>query len=114
MTIIKNTNGFIFVGFISVPWSSSISFRTDSTAFLFTLTNPSGTPMKLKVNHPGRAVLHSSYLGPGFGDGADLVVNNESNTNRDSSMILNSYKFPNGKSGREGGQFIVGGEDQNQ
>ena len=44
-------------GFTSVPWSyetydymSSVDrYKTDSTAFLFTLTNSSDTPMKFKV-----------------------------------------------------------------
>ena len=91
--------------------------RTDDTAFLFSLTNPSGTPLKLMVTKPEYAVLHSSSHGPTFGGdmlfGRDLYVFNSSNTNRRSSMNLSSYEYPNGLSGREGGRFIVGGADGN-
>ena len=55
--VVKNTESYIFGGFTSVPWSyetydymSSVDrYKTDSTAFLFTLTNSSDTPMKFKV-----------------------------------------------------------------
>ena len=46
LTIIKNNKGFIFGGFTSVPWSSKGGDITDYTAFLFTLTNSSDTPMR--------------------------------------------------------------------
>ena len=113
LLVIKNTNGYIFGGFTSVPWSSpsSYCYRTDSTAFLFSLTNSSGTPLKLKVTEPEKAVEHSSSFGPMFGGGRDLMVEDESSTYGWSYMNLYSYELPKGKRGREGGQFIVGGED---
>ena len=67
--------------------------------------------MKLKVNEPENAVKHCSYSGPKFGSGYDLYVSDESNTDRKGFMSLSSYEFPNEKSDREGGQFIVGGDD---
>jgi hypothetical protein len=60
MTVIKNTNGYIFGGFTSVPWSSTGVFKTHSTAFPFSLTNPSNIPLKLKVKSPQNVVYHSS------------------------------------------------------
>ena len=108
LTIIKNTNGFIFGGFTSIPWSSMQGYKTDSIAFLFSLTNSSNTPLKLKVNFPENAVYHFLNYGPTFGAGRDLHVSSLSNT---SYMNLKSYEFPNGISGNEGGQFIVGGYD---
>ncbi len=107
MTVIKNTNGFIFGGFTSVPWSSTdVVYQADSTAFLFSLTNPSNTPLMLKVKSP-----QNSSSGPTFGGSRDLCVSSISNTNRESYMHLSSYEFPSGKGGNEGGQFIVGGYD---
>jgi len=48
-----------FGGFTSVPWSSSGGvFKEDKTAFLFILTSPSNTPLKLKVTK----ATHSVYL----------------------------------------------------
>jgi len=113
VTVIKNTNGFIFGGFTSIPWSSPNDgdYQKDSTAFLFSLTNPSNTPLKMKVTSPKNAVYHGSINGPTFGGGHDLYVSSLSNTNRDSYMNLHSYEFPNGISGEEAGELIVGGSD---
>jgi len=58
VTVIKNTNGFIFGGFTSIPWSSSGNYKTDNSAFLFSLTNPSNSPLKLKVKSSLNAVCH--------------------------------------------------------
>jgi len=108
VTVIKNTNGFIFGGFTAIPWSSSDDYKEDSTAFLFSLTNPSSTLLKLKVKPGQDAVSHYSLSGPKFGD---LHVSSSSNTNRDSYMNFSSYEFPNGKGGNEGGKFIAGGSN---
>jgi len=111
VTVIKNTNCYIFGGFTSIAWSSSQGYKTDSTAFLFSLTNPSNTPLKMKVTSPENAVYHRSINGPTFGRGCDLHVSNLSKTKRYSYMNLHSYEFPNGKSGEEAGELIVGGSD---
>ncbi len=112
VTVIKNTNGFIFGGFTSIPWSSSDDeYQEDNTAFLFSLTNPSNTPLKLKIKSPAEAIIHQSSEGPVFGGGDDLHVSSFSNINRKSYMYLYSYEFPNGVSWNEGDQFIVGGSD---
>jgi len=112
ITVIKNTNGFIFGGFTSIPWHSSDGVcQADSKAFLFSLTNSSNTPLKLKVKSKDHAVYHHSSGGPIFGGFCDLFVSSISNTNRQSYMNSSAYEFPNGKSGSEGGKFIVGGSD---
>jgi len=108
VTVIKNTNGFIFGGFTAILWSTSRDYKADSTAFLFSL---SSTPLKMKVKLPEYAVCHFSNYGPTFGCGHDLHVSSLSNTNRDSYMNLHSYEFPNGLSGAEGGKLIAGGSD---
>jgi len=90
-------------------FSSSGDYKADSTAFLFSLTNPSNIPLKLKTELPEKAVYHISRYGPLFGNnGNDLCVSSLSNTNRKSYMNFSSYEFPNGMSGNEGGKFIVG------
>jgi len=111
VTVIKNTNGFIFGGFTSIPWSSSAGYKADSTAFIFSLTNPSNAPLKLKVKSQEHAVCHHSSYGPTFGGGHDLHVSSLLNTNRGSYMKFHRYEFPNGLSENEGGKFIVGGSD---
>jgi hypothetical protein len=111
VTVIKNTSGFIFGGFTSIPWSSSVGYKADSTAFLFSLTNPSNTPLKMKVKSPEDAVVHFSGFGPTFGAGYDLHALNLSHTNRNSYMKFGFYEFPNEIEGIEGGKLIVGGFD---
>jgi len=108
VTVIKNTNGFIFGGFTSIPWSSSAGYKADSTAFLFSLTNPSNTPLKLEVKSLERAINHRSNFGPSFGGGHDLHVSSLSNKNIDNYICLDSYEFPNGLSGYKGGKLITG------
>ncbi len=67
--------------------------------------------MKLKVESPEDAVYHQSKYGPTFDVCHDLHVSLLLNINSKSSMYLGSYEFPNGVSGNEGGEFIVGGSD---
>jgi len=111
VTIIKNTNGFIFGGFTSIPWSSLSGYKGDNTSFLFSLTNPSNTPLKLKVKSQEHAICQGSSYGPTFGGGFDLHVSSLSNTNRGSYMKFHSYEFSNGIRGSEAGKLIVGGSD---
>jgi len=89
LALIKSTTGYIFGGYTSVPWSSSGSgqYKTDSTAFLFTLTNPSYTPLKLNVTNSATAVYHTSGYGICFGS-SDIQVSDSSNTNADSYIYF--------------------------
>ena len=111
LTIVKSTTGYIFGGYTSIAWSSVGEFRSDSTAFLFTLTNPTNKPMKLniKTGQEQKAVWHRSRDGPVFGDGYDLFVYDESNTNLNNWVYSLSYDAPNGQTGEAGGKFIHGG-----
>jgi len=112
VTFIKNTNGFIFGGFTSLPWSSSGGvYQADKSAFLFSLTNPRNTPLKLNVKPAHNAIYQHSSDGPTFGAGHDLYVSSLSDKNRNSYMNLSSFEFPNVKSGKEVGKLIVGGSD---
>jgi len=86
VTVIKNTNGFIFGGFTSIPWSSTGGYKADNTAFLFSLINPTNTPLKLKVKSEQGAVYHYSCSGIIFGTGHDLRVYSLSNTKRKNYM----------------------------
>jgi len=100
----------VFGGYTAAPWSSSFSlsaWKTDSTAFLFSLTNPANNPLKLKVIQPEYAVIHHSSWGPLFGLGNDLWFHSfDSSDNR---LSFSSYQSPNGLSGTEGGKYVLGG-----
>ncbi|CAF4311702.1 unnamed protein product, partial [Rotaria sordida] len=45
MTIIQSNNNYLFGGYTAIPWTSEgDSYKNDTTAFLFTLTNPHNIP----------------------------------------------------------------------
>ncbi|CAF1288674.1 unnamed protein product [Rotaria sp. Silwood1] len=94
ITIIQSNKNYIFGGYTSIPWKSDGSYKSDSTAFLFTLTNPHNIPpTKYLIDsaHVGNAVYHNSDYGPTFGSGHDIYVANGSNGNNQSHT-----KFPSG------------------
>ncbi len=109
---IKNRYGFIFGGYTAVPWSSpsTMTSHSDSTAFLFSLKNPSNNPLKLKVIEPDHAVHHHSTSGFLFGrydNCRDLSFYGLDNSRN--CMNFKSYESPNGKEGIEGGKYVIGG-----
>ena len=108
LTLIKNKLDYVFCGYTAVPWSSlsSGTYHSDATAFLFTLTNPSNNPLKLKVIKPEKVVVHSSVWGPGFGVG-DLRY--YSFDDSDNCMDFESCESPNGLDEEEGGKYVLGG-----
>ena len=115
LTVIKTTLGYILGGYTSLARTSVVDYKTDSTAFLYTLTNPSSMPLKLAVNAPGtNAVLCDSGYGPTFGINAwDLNIGDLSNTGPKSRSYSYTYALPNGLSQSAGGIFMVGGTNGN-
>jgi len=112
--MIKNTHGYVFGGYTAVPWSSpsSVTDHSDTTAFLFSLKNPSNNPLKLKVIEPKNAVFHDLSWGPVFGRiEKDRDLSFYSFERSDNCMNFKSYEFPDGKKGVEGGKYVVGGSD---
>ena len=97
MTIIRNTEGCVFGGYATVPWTSlRLSLRTrvlggyNKDAFLFTIKNPENQITKIcgffLTNDPDSGPIYSknkcNYL----------IVANQSNTNRDSKVYFDEYK----------------------
>ena len=109
MTIIKNTEGWVFGGYASEALSSTSegSWEQDENSFIFTLRNPTNQPLKLKVIRAEYALFHDSNYGPVFGT-RNLIVADQSNINRESSMVFDFYNPPKGKTGQESGKFVVG------
>jgi hypothetical protein len=51
LTILKaKQTSFIFGGFTTAKWDSSGYYRSDPSAFLFSLTNKDNAPLKMKVD----------------------------------------------------------------
>ena len=101
MTIIQSNNNYLFGGYTSIPWTSDGPAKTDTTAFLFTLTNPHNIPptkYAIKSDKTAHAVYHASDHGPTFGAGRDIYLANSSNANNTSSTTFpNSYNDTTGK-----------------
>jgi hypothetical protein len=103
LTIIKDTNGYIFGGFTPLAWDSTSEYKCDSslTSFVFTLRNPHGAPartFRLLPSGSGCAIYCISTRGPCFGGGQDIAVhvsNAASSTN-----FGNSYYNDTGRRGR--------------
>ncbi|CAF1122271.1 unnamed protein product [Rotaria sp. Silwood1] len=93
MTIIQSKNNYLFGGYTAIPWSSdNYSYKNDTTAFLFTLTNPHNIPPTKYIINPDKteyAVYHRYDYGPTFGSGHDIYLTNASNLN-----VLNYTEFP--------------------
>jgi hypothetical protein len=87
MTIIQSNNNYLFGGYTSIPWTSDGSYKNDTTAFLFTLTNPHNiqpTKYLIKPANTGNAVRHYGSYGPTFGHGDDIQLADGSNSNNSS------------------------------
>ena len=79
LTIIKSTNGNVFGGFTTLPWSQITNYANDSQAFIFSLINNFGEPMKFDCKVPKSAIYFNSAYGPTFGGGNDIYISDNSN-----------------------------------
>ncbi|CAF4683036.1 unnamed protein product [Rotaria sp. Silwood2] len=102
MTIIQSNNNYLFGGYTAIPWTSNNVYANDTTAFLFTLTNPHNIPPTKYLINPdniANAVYHHSGYGPTFGSGHDIHLANASNSNNSSYIGFPSgYLDTTGKS----------------
>ena len=120
ITVIKTTTGYILGGYTSISWTSSGgSYIKDSTAFLYSLTNPSNMSLKLPVLTCATCygVYITSSAGPSFGYGgpatADLYIADLSNVNTKSLLNIYSFLCPNGVCSAAGGNWMHGGTGSN-
>ncbi|CAF3464572.1 unnamed protein product [Rotaria socialis] len=93
ITIIQSNHNFLFGGYTAIPWTSDVSDKKDTTAFLFTLANPHNIPPTkylISTGQSGNAVVHNASDLAKFGGGRDLKLANVSNANNSSYT-----KFPN-------------------
>jgi hypothetical protein len=97
-------------GFTSISWDTSNSYKSDSTAFVFSLDNKKHFPVK----NNDKAIFCSSDYGPRFGNDADLSANSEpfnsgnncySKSEKPTYMIENDGNGKNGLTGVNGDRF---------
>jgi len=88
MTIIKSSEGgWLFGGFTREQWTSSNTWKADNNAFIFTITNPHNIPATKFNLTPGQpyGIGDDRTWGPTFGNGLDIQIMSDSNTNTGSS-----------------------------
>jgi len=96
LTIFKaKESKFIFGGFTTAFWDSSSGWKSDPSAFIFSLTNKNNKPLKMKID-PNRhkfAICCNSKNGPSFG--LDIHISNNTNTTMNSFTSLgHTYTHP--------------------
>jgi len=97
VTIIKKGQ-YVFGGYTDIPWESSGGHTSTSNAFIFSLRNKESLgPFKSAVAVPTRAIYRHSSYGPTFGNGHDIHIANNANSNTNSyAGFGNSYSVPSG------------------
>jgi hypothetical protein len=108
-TILKaKGNSYIFGGFTSIGWNGSYQFKSDTNAFLFSLTNKDNQPCKMRQINTTKSIFCRSDCGPTFGGGADLFICNNANTTAVSySKLGHSYEHPQPNQGQS---FLAGSD----
>jgi len=114
LTIAKTSEGYVFGGYIDVPWTSQNNgdWKSSEEAFLFSLRCHAGlapTKLKLKPDRNKYAVYHRSDYGPTFGGWHDLCIGRcdrytGPDLKKGSSVIGNTYELPDGASNK----FLTG------
>ena len=97
LVIIKTNESFIFGAYTETDWSSG-GFKTDNSAFIFSLENKDGQPLKINCIQPEYAVYSNPFssYGPTFGRGHDIYISDNSNSSSASfSNLGDSFKHPN-------------------
>jgi hypothetical protein len=96
LTIIKvKYNSYIFGGFTTIDWESSVQWKSDPKAFIFSLTNKDNKPLKMNIDPymHHRAIECHSEFGPTFG--YDIRIANNANTRMEGYSNLGfAYKHP--------------------
>jgi hypothetical protein len=115
LTILKaKESSYIFGGFTSVSWESSTDskWKSDPSAFIFSLTNKDNRSVKMKIgpNRHDNAIYCSPEYGPTFGCGFDICIGNTANTAMDSySYLGTTYSHPQYLEGtNEAETFLAG------
>ncbi|KAK6631038.1 hypothetical protein RUM44_003210 [Polyplax serrata] len=98
--IALGTRGDICGGFTDVAWSKTSSkghYIPSDKAFLFSLVNSMNyPPMKFNIIKKPFAICYHKDCGPIFGAGADLLISNNCDMNKDSySNLPHSYDGEN-------------------
>lgn len=107
VTILYNTNGTIYGGYLSQSWNSSSEYIDDQDAFLFRLQyNFSYDPLKFPVKDKSKAGYGGSVYGPTFGSGHDINTFSGTITKSGNEFPLNGSINKIGESYNLNGQTV--------
>jgi hypothetical protein len=112
VTIIRNNLNFIFGGFSSARWSSTLGSISDSNAFIFSLRRNgvlNNYKLMIKSGETYNAIYGLSSYGPTFGGGRDIYIGDKSNTTTGSYSVITTYTAPTYPSGSDSTTFLTGG-----
>lgn len=95
LVIVKSKNGYIFGGFTNAKWNNKDVYIADESAFLFSLINKNGDPLKIKISadKSEKAIYGDSLNGPVFGLCQDLTIKGNQNEYSSSNLGF-SYRHP--------------------
>ena len=90
LTVMKSKNSNIFGGYTAADWSGYGIYRSDSTAFLYSLVNSYNVAVKMSATQADYAIYAYPYYSIVLGAGNDLYCSND----QCSSNLGYSYKLP--------------------
>jgi hypothetical protein len=98
LTVIKSTNGNIFGGFTSLSWGASSNYYSDPSAYIFSLVNQRNYSCVLSQTYQSNqnySIYTNPRQGACFGNGLDLNVADQSNSNNNSMANIGfAYQAP--------------------
>ena len=109
ITIVKTDKNKIFGGFTTAPWDKSNTWKSDVSAFTFSVDLCSKYP--INPANAGNAIYGGSSYGPLFGNGHFFEVSNNSNTSNSSYVgAQGSTTYPNSPKAANGQSALLDGE----
>ena len=96
--VIKSANGsYLFGWWTPLSWQSQGDWQSDTSTFIFTLTNPAGVSAKYKNKDSRYAIYNNAAYGPHLGGGSDIYVPDNSNVNDGYTNFPHSYEDTTGR-----------------
>lgn len=113
LTIVKTAGGHVFGGFTEAYWDQSCAYKSDANAFVFSLVNQEGKPMRLGIREESKhKAIYCSPCGPIFGSGHDFAIFFHSGAVTCFSYLKGSYMFNPSNSLQR--RFFLTGEENSR
>lgn len=114
LIVIKSGCGNVFGGYTEARWDKSFESKCDPNAFVFSLVNRDGKPIKMKVDQTKEkyAIRCNPHYGPIFGSGIgnDIAICSEGNLAADNYSNLGvCFRHPLYRCGTNDAKSFLGG-----